>query len=130
MSKLNKTLSLIVTTMAFVVTQGAIAQDAPKTRADVKAETKASKATGAMPVPTEVGAPPAMAASKSMTTRAEVKAETKQAKSEGKMAVPTETGSPASAPRKMPSEKSRAEVKGDLSKPLPMKDGKTGAAEK
>ena len=132
MSKLNQTLSLIATTMAFAFTQGAIAQDAPKTRADVKAETKDAKAAKAgtpMTASTEVGATPM--APKTGTTRAEVKADTKKAKAEGKLGGPTESSAPASTPMKaMKSDKSRAEVKADTVKAA--KDGKLsqGSAEK
>lgn len=125
MITLNKTLALIATTLAFAVTQGAHAQDAasaPKSRMEVKAETKKAKAAGGMATPTE-GDAATVAPKGSTTTRAAVKAETKKAKAEGTLVAPTEGSAPASAPAKAAkSTKTRAEVKAETVKA--MKEGK------
>ncbi len=126
MKKLNITASLIAAAVA-VFASSAYAEDAaaPKTRAEVKAETKKAVKEGTANPPGEGSGPTAVV--KSDKSRAEVKAETKKAVKDGS-ANPKGEGSAATAvPAK--SDKSRAEVKAETKKAA--KEGKlTPAGEK
>jgi hypothetical protein len=120
------TASLIAAAVA-VFASGAYAQDAaaPKTRAEVKAETKKALKDGTANPPGEGNVPTATPA-KSDKPRAEVKAEAKKAVKEG-TGTKGEGSSVTAVPKK--SDKSRAEVKAETKKAA--KDGKlTPAGEK
>jgi hypothetical protein len=127
LKKLNITASLIAAAVA-VFASSAYAEDAaaPKTRAEVKAETKKAVKDGTANPPGE-GSGATQPTGKSEKARADVKAETKKAVKEG-TANPKGEGSAATAvPAK--SEKSRAEVKAETKKAA--KEGKlTPAGEK
>jgi hypothetical protein len=126
LKKLNITASLIAAAVA-VFASSAYAEDAaPKTRAEVKAETKKAVKDGTANPPGE-GSGTTQPTGKSEKARAEVKAETKKAVKDG-TANPKGEGSAATAvPAK--SDKSRAEVKAETKKAA--KEGKlTPAGEK
>jgi hypothetical protein len=120
LKKLNITVSLIAAAVA-VFASSAHAEDAaaPKTRAEVKAETKKAVKDGTANPPGE-GSGMTQPTGKSEKTRAEVKEETKKAVKDGTANPKGEGSAPtASAPK---SDKSRAEVKAEAKKAV--KEGK------
>ena len=107
-----KNVGSVIAAVSALLAQGAIAQtEAPKARADVKAETAAAKKAGDA-VPAGDSAKQEKMAKKSDKPRAEVKAETAAANKKGELTKP---GEGASAQEKMPkkSDKARAEVKAE-----------------
>ena len=88
-----KNVGSVIAAVAALLAQSAIAQtEAPKARADVKAETAAAKKT-----PAGEGSPAAATEAKSTKTRAERKAETKDA---AKAKELTPAGEGPAAPKK------------------------------
>jgi len=117
--KMKTTLSLVAAAAVALFSYGAMAQDATKSRAEVKEEAKQASKTGgsgeANPTPT--------AKPKSTKARSDVKSETKTANKSGEI----ETGDATKAP-KAKSEKNRADVKSDTK--AAVKSGQTTEGEK
>ena len=93
--KMKTALSVLAAAVAAVMSSGAMAQDAasaPKSRADVKAETKAAEKSGQTIKAGEAGQAPA-AEAKSNKTRAERQATTKEARAKHEL-TPAGEGSP------------------------------------
>lgn len=104
-----KNVGSVIAAVSFLFAQGAIAQtDAPKARADVKAETAAAKKKGEL-TPAGEGMPQEKMSKKSDKVRADVKAETAAANKKGELTKAGE-GAPQEKMAKK-TEKSRAQVK-------------------
>ena len=111
MTKLTTSLSLIAAAAFAFVSLGAHAEDAPKTRAEVKAEAKSAKKDGTAPKVEEGSA--MTQPGKSVKPRAEVKAETTKAEKDGSIPKAEEGSAKTQAGKSV---KPRAEVKAETTK--------------
>lgn len=106
-----KNVGSVIAAVSALLAQGAFAQtDAPKARADVKAETAAAKKKGEL-TPAGEGKPQEKMAKTSEKVRTDVKAETAAANKKGELAKAGEGPPQEKLPKK--TEKARADVKAD-----------------